>query len=176
MSTVDTQAAIAATGSRTVNFKDIDLDKMNFNQLVELSRATEARANVFRSRATFNDGMRPALDEALADAKLIADKLRDMGGDLSLLGRQDPEGTAPTYSDAHGSYAPDVETAQLGGVGINFSNTEPELAKQVMTGEVTTEDALEQAGPVVPIVAPVPPTEPPAEPAQEPYSETSTPV
>lgn len=134
-----------------------NLDKLSFSQLQELSRAAEAKASVLRSKALqFPDRYQAALDEANAQLTAVGDRLRDIGGAEGIT-LQDREGTAPTYSDKFGAYAKDVDVANLGGVGIDFSNTNPDLARQVMAGEVTLEEARETVGeppPVTPATTP----------------------
>lgn len=154
----------ASAAERTEETAMANLEGMSYAQLVEMSRAAEAKASVLRSLALRNDKYQGALDEANGQLKEIGDRLRDVGG-AEATALQDRQGTAPSYSDRHGAFAEDAVTANLGGIGIDYSNVNPDLAKQVMTGEVTPEEGLEQAGEPPPVTTEdVPqPGEPPAE-------------
>lgn len=136
-----TQTVAEATEENAMD----NIADMTFPQLMEASRAIESKAQVLRNLSfQMPDRYQGVLEEAEAKSKEITDRLREFGGVAEVL--QDREGTAPSLADKFGNYAENADVANLGGIGIDFSNTNPDLARQVMAGEVSLEDAREQVG------------------------------
>lgn len=133
-------------------FTDEDLDNMTTDEVLALSRAAESRMNVFRSLANGDDRHGPALAKAQADYQRYADVLRDHNYDPTgamidpTLTVPDKEGTAPTLADATGTFAADAETANVGGIGINDSNADPEGAKAKLEEQAARDDMTDARG------------------------------
>ena len=117
--------------------EELDLEKLTTDELLALVRAAESRVNVF---AQLNRGeperYQEALEEATADMQKYADALKDHNyfptGDMIDPTKTvpDKEGTAPTLADGTGTFAEDAVVANIGGIGINDSNANPEGALQ----------------------------------------------
>lgn len=114
-----------------------NLDNLSHAELIAMSRAHESRMNVLRNRS-LQDPQRYGrrFKEVTADHRAITDRLRDMGGTDPVATVPDKEGTAPTLADAHGNFAPDAKVANIGGIGIRDSNTNPERAKAELEATV----------------------------------------
>lgn len=137
---------------------DENLDDMSTDELLSLSRAAESRVNVFTQLADVNAKHQPALDKAAADFRRYADALKEHNYDPTgalidpRLTVPDKEGTAPTLADATGTFAADAETANVGGIGINDSNADPEGAVDKLQ-EQASRDMLPTQG-TSPLMAP----------------------
>jgi hypothetical protein len=110
-----------------------NLDDLTNEEVLALSRAAEAKANVFRGLAARDDKYRTRLADVTAEAQEYADHIRDQGLDPASTDPTstvpDKEGTAPSLADGEGNFADHAEIANLGGIGINDSNTNPEAVR-----------------------------------------------
>jgi hypothetical protein len=125
----------------------LNYDDLTVDELRALSRSAESRANVFRSLAGRDEKYRGRLDEVNADFRDLSQRLRDQGVDPSNTDPTstvvDKEGTAPTLADGQGNFADHAETANLGGIGINDSNTDPEGVRQELSDRADP-DSIEE--------------------------------
>lgn len=116
--------------------EEFNLDDMTTDELLALTRAAEARANVFRGLVQVNDSHQEALDAAQGDLQKYSDALKDRNYDMTgaLIDPTktvpDKEGTEPTLADATGTYAENAVVANIGGIGINDSNADPDGAME----------------------------------------------
>ena len=157
-STSDQETSAAAAAQDTEEKRqEVNLDDLTTDELLAMTRAAEARANVFRGLAKGDESHQPALDAAQADLQKYSDALKDHNMDTSgavidpTLTVLDKEGTSPTMADATGTFAADAETANIGGIGINDSNADPEgaLEKLKEAGEAGQEMDVRGTSPLM---------------------------
>lgn len=134
-SSISEDAALASTARKDGKPTDEDIDNMTTDELLAMSRAAESRMNVFTSLSLQQgDRHSAALEDAKSDFARYADALKDHNMDVTgavvdpTATVPDKEGTAPTLADATGSFAADAEVANIGGIGINDSNADPDGA------------------------------------------------
>lgn len=116
-----------------------DLTAMTNEEVLALSRASEARANVFRGLSLrYPERFDDRLGELASEAQRYTAELKERGMAPDMVtGNWDPtltvldkEGTAPTLADGEGNFAADARTANIGGIGIRDSNTDPDGAME----------------------------------------------
>lgn len=115
--------------------EELDLEKLTTDELLALARAAESKANVFAQLAQSDPERHSAqAEEANAELQKYADALKEHNYTASgamidpTKTVPDKEGTAPTLADATGTYAEDAVVANIGGIGINNSNADPDGA------------------------------------------------
>lgn len=119
-----------------------DVKNMSRPELEAHSRNLEAKMNVLRSKASQNEAFDKPLGETNKEYEQVSRRLADMDNERREV---DLEGTAPTLSDRTGAFAPDAETARLGGVGIHDSNENPDEARKVKEESEDTEKVQKRA-------------------------------
>lgn len=128
-------------------------DHQNDPLLAEaIARRDESRAQILRAKAhrTGGDSMdrlatafSKLADQAEKDARKSADAVENIDPP-----KPDLSGTAPTLSDSAGNYAPNPEVANVGGIGVEASNTKAGTDEQAQRPEdVDLSGAVEGVGP-----------------------------
>lgn len=134
---------------------DEDIDNMTTDELLSMSRAAESRLNVFSQLAVNSDRHGAALADAKADFDRYASALKEHNYDPTgalidpTLTVPDKEGTAPTLSDATGAFAADAEVANIGGIGINDSNADPDGALEKLMEQSDAEVEVRGTSPTM---------------------------
>lgn len=154
----ETRSAEDAAFTRTAAANkptDEDIDNMTTDELLSMSRNAESRMNVFTQLAQTSDRHQAGLDAARADFDRYAAALKEHNYDPTgalidpTLTVVDKEGTAPTLADATGTFAADAETANVGGIGINDSNADPEGAKEKLAAQSEAEVQVQGTSPTM---------------------------
>ncbi|GGD43459.1 hypothetical protein [Aureimonas glaciei] len=99
-----------------------------------IARRDESRAQILRARANRTGGnsverLAAAFDKMAAQAEKASRQSTDALGDIDQP-QPDKAGTAPTLSDSAGNFAPNPAVANVGGIGVEASNTKAGTGQQ----------------------------------------------
>ncbi|MBB4000957.1 hypothetical protein [Aurantimonas endophytica] len=104
-----------------------------------IARRDESRAHILRSRANRAGGgaverLASAFDKMAQQAEKASRQSADAIDDIEPP-QLDKAGTAPTLSDSAGNFAPNPDVANVGGIGVEASNTKAGTDEQAQRAE-----------------------------------------
>ncbi|WP_416355550.1 hypothetical protein ACLNGM_15030 [Aureimonas phyllosphaerae] len=99
-----------------------------------IARADESKVEILRGMAGQNNAYQDDLDTAVANAKESNDHVDKLRGDLDDR-PADLSGVTRLLSDSAGNFAPNIEVATAGGIGVEASNTNPATGKPAQTAD-----------------------------------------
>ncbi|EFL88294.1 hypothetical protein [Ahrensia sp. R2A130] len=109
-------------------------DKLNADTMDAIARRDDAKAQLLAGRASATDGKgaiadaaKKALEEANASSKAAEDNRKP--------GERDLSGMTNLLSDSNGEFAKSAEQAQVGGIGVVNSNSEPKPSEDLSDAE-----------------------------------------
>lgn len=133
--------------------EEVNVEELSTDELLSLARAAESKVNVFSQLSRSDpDRHTEQLATAQADLQKYADALKEhnytIGGEMIDPTKTvpDKEGTAPTLADGEGNYAADATVANIGGIGIRNSNTDPEGALAELKRRAEEGEPMEMKG------------------------------